>query len=120
MTNSTLTYPVALGTFDIGMARSANNYSDASVWGVSIDDLHEPAYKLKRSIPCVVRRIGNLDFEASFEAANIAIGGTSWQDAFQALLPAILDTFDTLRIENHLGPSAKRQLAVLSDYIALA
>jgi hypothetical protein len=84
----------------------------------AITDLNEDGYALLR--PIIIQ------FEneeggviASFRDANISIGGTDEQDAFQSLFADILDTFDDLREdEESLGPDARRQLQILRTYIA--
>jgi hypothetical protein len=74
-----------------------------------------------RPILIEIERIGDTDFTASFKEANIAIGGLDRQDAYQALVAEILDTFDALtEEENNLGPDAATQLQTLRAYIVKA
>ena len=82
-----------------------------------ITDLGEAGYSVLRPIPVEIKRIGPADYEASFSEANIAMSGTSGQDAYRALVADILDTFDTLRAEEDLGPGATEQLHILNTYI---
>ena len=82
-----------------------------------ITDLGEAGYSLLRPIPVEIKKIGHEDFEASFRTANIAIGGTDEQDAYQALVADILNTYDVLTAEQTLGPDAAVQLRVLGGYI---
>ena len=82
-----------------------------------ITDLREAGYSVLRRIPVEIKRIGPTDYEASFSEANIAMSGTSGQDAYQALVADILDTFDTLSAEQNLGPAAAEQLHILNTYI---
>jgi hypothetical protein len=90
---------------------------DAPIKTAFITDL-EDGYALIRPIPVQIMREGDGHARASFEEANIAIGGTSDQDAFQSLFAEILDTFDDLcESEQHLGPDAQRQLQLLRTYI---
>ena len=57
---------------------------------------------------------------ATFQEANIAIGGFDRQDAYQSFVAEILDTFDVLTEEEYLGPDAAAQLQVLRTYIGKA
>ncbi len=67
---------------------------------------------------CVqITRIGVANFEASFREANVAISGTDRDDAYQALVAEILDTFDILAEEGDLIPRAVEQLEILRKYI---
>lgn len=83
-----------------------------------INDLEEAGYRVLRPIPFEIRRIGIGDFEASFSEANISISGSDMDDAYQALVAEILDTFDLLPKERKLGPDAAGQLRILRTYIA--
>ena len=86
-----------------------------------ITDLNEDGYTLLRPIPVQIEREDDGHATASFGEANIGIGGTSDQDAFQSLFAEILDTFDDLiDAEEHLGPDALHQLGVLRTYIVKA
>ena len=84
---------------------------------VRIEDLGEAGYGVLRPIPVEIKRVGIGDFEASFRAANIAISGSDQDDACQALVAEILDTFDVLVGERNLGPDAAGQLRILNTYI---
>ena len=88
---------------------------------IATSDLHEDGYTVLRPILIEIERIGDTDFTASFKEANIAIGGLDRQDAYQALVAEILDTFDALtEEENNLGPDAATQLQTLRAYIVKA
>ena len=82
-----------------------------------IDDLGEADYRILQPIPLEIKRVGIGDFEASFREANIAMSGRDSNDAFQALVAEILDTFDLLLREQSLGPDAAEQLRILHTYI---
>lgn len=84
-----------------------------------IVDLHEDGYIVLQPIPIIIERVDD-SFLATFEEANIAIGGVNRQDAYQSLVAEILDTFDALTEEGHLGPDAAAQLQVLRTYIGKA
>ena len=87
---------------------------------VRIEDLGEAGYGVLRPIPVEIKRVGIGDFEASFRAANIAISGSDQDDACQALVAEILDTFDVLAGERNPGPDAAGQLRILNTYIVRA
>ena len=80
-----------------------------------IDSL-EDGYLVLRPIPVRYERHAHGTI-ASFVQANIAISGVDAQDAYQALVAEILDTFDFLTAEPVLSESAAKQLNVLRDYI---
>ena len=82
-----------------------------------IDNLGEAGYRILQPIPVEIRRVGIGDFEASFREANIAMSGSDSDDAFQALVAEILETFDVLMSERRLGPDAAEQRRILSAYI---
>jgi hypothetical protein len=84
------------------------------VW---IEELGEAGYDVLRPISVEIRRVGIGDFEASFREANIAISGSDQNDAYQALVAEILDTFDVLLSEQSLGPGAADQRRILNTYI---
>ena len=54
---------------------------------------------------------------AAFREANIAMSGSDNNDAYQALVAEILETFDVLIGERNLGQDAAEQLRILSTYI---
>ena len=85
-----------------------------------IDDLGEAGYHVLQPIPVEIRRVGIGDFEASFREANIAISGSDQDDAYQALVAEILETFDVLLTEQNLGPDATEQRRILVTYIVRA
>jgi hypothetical protein len=83
-----------------------------------IDNLGEAGYDVLRSIPAEIQKVAPEDFIATFRDANIAISGIDRDDAYEALLAEILDTFDSLTEEKSLGKSAAKQLRLLQKYIA--
>ena len=87
---------------------------------VRIDDLGEAGYHVLQPIPVEIKRVGIGDFEASFREANIAMSGSDRDDAFQALVAEILETFDVLFTEQSLGPDAAEQRRILRTYIVRA
>jgi hypothetical protein len=89
-------------------------------WEIEQDDIPEgEPYIIKKPIPVTVERQHESDFTAAFDAGNVSISGQTFQDAFQFLMLEILDTLDTLlSCQASLGSNAKRQLSVLSEYLA--
>lgn len=89
-------------------------------WPIGQDDLPDgEPYQIIRDIPVTIRKHTDVEFTATFENANLSIGGISPRDAFQALVYEILDTFDYLTMhQTELGPELVRQLRVLSQHIA--
>jgi hypothetical protein len=88
-------------------------------WTIGQADLPngEP-YQMIERIPVKVTREGDVDFIATFEEANISIGGTSYRDAYQSLICEVLDLFDHFTANRqNLGPEPLRQLDLLSEYI---
>ena len=85
---------------------------------VRIKNLGEAGYQILQPIPVVIQEVAPEDFLASFHEANIAISGSDNDDAYQALVAEILDTFDVLIEERSLGPDAAEKLQTLSTYIA--
>lgn len=73
-----------------------------------------------KPVPVEITRVDVGDFEASFREANIAICGSDRDDAYQALLVEILETFDVLLEEQNLGPDAAEQRRILLTYIGQA
>ena len=86
----------------------------------SIDNLGEAGYRVLQTIPVEIRRVGIGDFEASFREANIAMSGRGQDDAYQALVAEILESFDALITEQNLGPDATEQRRIIRTYIARA
>ena len=81
-------------------------------------DVGEAGYEVLQPIPYTIERIDDADFIASVESLNVATGGTDWHDAYQALVAALLDTFDALRTElNPVGQDAASQLAAFNAYL---
>ena len=95
---------------------SANQASSRTenVW---IDNLGEAGYHILQPMPVEIRRVEPGDFLATFREANIAMSGSDSDDAFQALVAEILETFDVLISERSLGPDASEQRRILSTYI---
>ena len=84
------------------------------VW---IKNLGEAGYHTLQPIPVEIQEVATEDFLASFREANIAISGSDSDDAYQALVAEILETFDVLIEERNLGPDAAEKLRLLSTYI---
>ena len=84
----------------------------------SIHDLGEAGYRILKPIPVEIKTVEVGDVEASFREANIAMSGADTNDALQALVADILDTFDVLISEHNLGPDAAEQRRLLRTYIA--
>jgi hypothetical protein len=116
------TFPVSLidpHAFRIQAAstkgNTANEPATRKDW---INDLGEDGYELLKPIPYTVTRVDDGDYIAKFNVANIGSGGTDAHDAYQALIAAVLDTFDILRAEqDHLGDDAAAQLETLNAYL---
>ena len=87
---------------------------------VCIDDLGEAGYRILQPIPVEIRRVEVGDFQAWFREANIAMAGSDSNDALQALVAEILETFDVLLSERHLGPDAAEQRRILGTYLVRA
>lgn len=83
-----------------------------------INNLDEPGYRCLQPIPVEVRRAEYGYFLASFSDANIAISGQDRDDAYQALIVEIIETFEVLLEEPKLGPDAREQLNILNKFIA--
>ncbi len=90
----------------------------ARIRRTSIHDLGEAGYRILKPIPVEIKTVEVGDVEASFREANIAMSGTDTNDALQALVADILDTFDVLISEHNLGPDAAEQRRLLHTYIA--
>jgi len=103
------------------MAHAANTsygiLNDPKVRTGFIDDVGEVGYQVIAPLPYRIERANDGGYIARIEPANIGISGTSWHDAYQALIAELLDTFDTLRAEANLGAGAAEQLAILNDHI---
>ena len=82
-----------------------------------INNLGEAGYRILKPIPVEIRRFGIGEFEASFREVNIAMPGRDSNDALQALVAEILETFDVLIRERNLGPDAAVQRRILRTYI---
>ncbi len=98
-----------------GDATTNTTPRDESVW---IEDLGEGDYCVRQPFFVRITKIGPGDFEASFPEANIAMSGIDSDDAYQALVAEILDTFDLLAGERVLIPAAAEQFRILREYIA--
>ena len=84
-----------------------------------IDEL-EAGYEVRQPIIAKIERIGEGNYLATFDEAGIGIGGVDSQDAYQALVAEILDTYDSLTEEPVLSPGAAEQLAILQAFIVKA
>jgi hypothetical protein len=91
-------------------------------WKIEQEDLPDgEPYTIIKDIPVKITEDSALDFVATFEDANISIGGIHKRDAFQALVYELLDLFDYLTANRDtLGPEPQRQLVVLSEHIVKA
>ena len=105
---------------EAGFLAAAANQALPRTEYFSIDDLGEAGYRVLQTIPVEIRRVGIGDFEASFREANIAMSGRDQDDAYQALVAEILETFDVLFTEQNLGPDATEQRRILRTYIVRA
>jgi hypothetical protein len=88
-------------------------------WQIEQSDLPEDEpYNIIRDFPIKITKNTEVEFTATFEDANLSIGGISYRDAFQALIYEILDAFDYYsEHQAELGPEPQRQLAVLNQHI---
>lgn len=83
-----------------------------------IDSLPGEPYTLRRPIPVKIETVGDEDYLASFDEANIAISGETYQEAFQNLVAEVLNSFENfIREETNLGPEPSRQLKILKRYL---
>lgn len=98
----------------------SNTISPYEYCWIEDEDLGEDEYRVLKPICAQIKRVGLGNFEASFPEANIAISGIDSDDAYQALVAEILDTFDILNAEEVLGPAATEQLRILRTYIGKA
>jgi hypothetical protein len=89
-------------------------------WSIEQNDIpSDEPYEILKGIPVKIDKDGEIEYTASFEEANLAIGGNSPREAFDSLIYEILDTFDHYSEQvDALGPEPQRQLAVLNRYIA--
>lgn len=86
----------------------------------TIERFDEDGYRIRRAIPYEIEQLQPNDFVARFAEANISIGGVDAQDAYQSLVAEILDTLDTLIVEDQLSPAAADQLRILQTYLVKA
>ena len=99
------------------VTQAAADEPTPSIERVRIDDLGEAGYRILQPIPVEIRRVEIGDFEAWFREANIAMPGSNSNDALEALVAEILETFDVLLRERNLGPDAAEQRRILGTYI---
>ena len=122
----TSTFPVSVIDADTSdflttsSSTTIGSWSESDIRSQYITDVGEAGYQIIQSIPCTIHRLNDADFLATIEVANIAITGTDWHDAYQALITTLLDTFDALLAEANLGADAAAQLAVLNTYLVKA
>ena len=102
------------------VAQAAADEPSPRIERVCIDDLGEAGYRILQPIPVQIRRVEVGDFQAWFREANIAMPGSDGNDALQALVAEILETFDVLLSERHRGPDAAEQRRILGTYIVRA
>lgn len=88
-------------------------------WEIEQENIpKDEPYKILKPIPVTVTEHNDLEFVASLDAANIAMGGTTFHDAFQALVFEILDVFDHLSANaDRLGPQPEKQLKLLRTHL---
>ena len=99
------------------VAQAAVDEPSPRIERVRIHDLGEAGYRILQPIPVEIRRVEVGDFQAWFREANIAMAGSDSNDALQALVAEILETFDVLLSERPLGPDAAEQRRILGTYI---
>ncbi len=87
-------------------------------WKIADSDIPDAEpYHVLVPIPVTLVRHG-LDFTASWDEANIAIGGESFRDAFQALVLELLDAYDHFSTnQSQLGLEAERQFDLLKKHL---
>ena len=77
-----------------------------------------PTVQVKKPIPIRIFILDSSEFIASFDEANIAMGGETSIDAKEALLEEILASYDALtEHEGRLGLQMELQLVALKKYI---
>ena len=82
-----------------------------------MDKFENAGYRLLQPMTIHYQRLGS-GYVASWPEANIAVSGTTREDAYDALEIEILDAFDDWSAdEAALGPGPQRQFAVLKKYI---
>lgn len=79
----------------------------------------EPGYRLARSIMINIRCIGQNNYVAGFDEANINASGESLDDALTGIKALIVDMYDLLSTANprRLGPEPSNQRRVLTSII---
>jgi hypothetical protein len=103
---------------NLGEISAGNELNEPRITEDFISGFDDDDYRLLTRIPIRLERTDS-GFVASFNEANIAIGGTTKADARQALEVEILDAFDDWTAdETALGIPTREQLAVLKRYIA--
>lgn len=84
----------------------------------SIRNFPGEPYAVRSPIPVSIERIDEGDYLASFEEANIASPGITFQEAYQNLAIELLNIFEKFTEEkNNLGPEPTRQLNILRRYL---
>jgi hypothetical protein len=88
-------------------------------WEIEQQDIpSDEPYRVLRPIPVKIKKSGELDFVASFDAANLAMGGENFRDAFHHLIFELLDSFDYLSANvSALGSGPRDQFRVLSQHL---
>lgn len=77
----------------------------------------ESGYVLVRPINANIQRLAKNNFVASFAEANINASGQSFHEAASNLQSIIVDMFELLSRQAHLGPEPKSQLRLLRSII---
>lgn len=89
-----------------------------NITNTSIRNFPGEPYALRRPITIEIEQIAEDDYLASFEEANIASSGTTFQEAYQNLAIEILNIFEKFTAEHkNLGPEPNRQLKILRRYL---
>lgn len=83
-----------------------------------IKNLPGEPYIVRKPIPVKIEQTDEDDHTASFEEANLAISGSTEQEAFQNLILEILNAFeDFCGEEQALGLEPSRQLVIFRQYL---
>ena len=85
---------------------------------IDVKSLPGEPYTVLQPIRIKIERMGENDFLASFEEANLAMSGETKEEALQNIIAEILDTFEMFSDEaSRLGPEPSRQLRVMQKYL---
>ena len=102
----------------VASARQTNFNPIDNISHTSIRNFPGEPYAVRSPIPVSIERIDEGDYLASFEEANIASSGITFQEAYQNLAIELLNIFEKFTEEkNNLGPEPTRQLNILRRYL---